>query len=194
MKVQELMELVNLTEVFRTLDEVRDYLLKEKKLEPAIQESFIEPGPFSLNASDIYQCEDGQVEIHGVLRILDEDKAYFLKECEASEYNMKYDNRELPPLFPSELPEDDPIADTKSLDYKNYREKCGIIDPVYLEEIADAYYEGAVWMKKYITNTIYDWLRMKINNYISRDGLNTEKLINDLKDRLKPVEIKSDEK
>ena len=36
------------------------------------------------------------------------------------------------------------FRDKKSKDYRKYREDCGIKDPVYLDEIEDAYYQGMV--------------------------------------------------
>ena len=36
------------------------------------------------------------------------------------------------------------FKDKKSKDYRKYREACGIKDPVYLDEIEDAYYQGMV--------------------------------------------------
>ena len=182
MKKQELLNLVNNSEVFTTLDDARGYLFDKEKLEPIILETFVDySGPFSLSASDIYKCEDGFVEIRGILRILDEDKAKFLKECEAFEYNVNIDRRKinLPSPLSEELPNSEFLADIKSKEYRNYREESGLKDPVYLDEIENSYYNGAIWMKEYVVESISRWLKRKLKNYSSGDKINSVNLIED---------------
>lgn len=39
------------------------------------------------------------------------------------------------------------------------------MDPVYLDEIEDSYYNGAIWMKGYVVENILGWLKGKLKNY-----------------------------
>ena len=47
-------------------------------------------------------------------------------------------------------------ADEKSKQYKDFREQCGIKDPVMLNEIGEAYYEGYHQAEKDLELTIED--------------------------------------
>ena len=44
-----------------------------------------------------------------------------------------------------------------SEDYRNFRESCGIKDPVMLDEIENAHYEGAKWADKTMIDKACEW-------------------------------------
>lgn len=48
------------------------------------------------------------------------------------------------------------FRDKKSRDYRKHREACGIKDPVYLDEIEEAYYKGMV-----DADTYPHWMRVE---------------------------------
>lgn len=89
-------------------------------------------------------------------------------------YNVNIDRRKinLPSPLSEELPNYEILADVKSKEYRNYREKSGLVDPVYLDEIEDSYYNGAIWMKEYVVESISSWLKRKLKNYNLPNSVN----------------------
>ena len=45
-----------------------------------------------------------------------------------------------------------------SEDYRNFRESCGIKDPIMLDEIEEAHYEGSEWADKTIIDKACEWM------------------------------------
>lgn len=48
--------------------------------------------------------------------------------------------------------------------YRKYRELCGVIDPVALDEIEDAYYDGCL-LAKAVVERACRWLKDNIDHY-----------------------------
>ena len=47
----------------------------------------------------------------------------------------------------------------KAKEYRQFRESCGVTNPVELDEIEEAYYEGCLCAKNAIIEKAYEWLK-----------------------------------
>ena len=85
-------------------------------------------------------------------------------------------------------------TDELSKAYRKYREDCGVNDPVYLDEIEDAHFDGVEKGYEWAVSDVIEWLRKNLLNYIEIDfslagktetNCNWDELLNDLKNYMK---------
>ena len=53
--------------------------------------------------------------------------------------------------------------------YRKYRELCGVIDPVALDEIEDAHYDGYMCAEKTVIEKACGWLKENGRDYATYD-------------------------
>ena len=69
-------------------------------------------------------------------------------------------------------------------EYRKYRESCGVVDPVVLNEIEDAHYDGYICAEKTIIEKACEWLYLQLNE-INMEGEDMENFLKDFKNYMK---------
>lgn len=85
-------------------------------------------------------------------------------------------------------------TDELSKAYRKYREDCGVNDPVYLDEIEDAHFDGVEKGYEWAVSDVIEWLKSHVMDYIeiewslagrTETSINWDELLNDLKNYMK---------